>query len=117
MIKPYLTLETEDKSKVADHEPQQTADNAFTSSIITPQKGRFDGSRLFKFNGLMDRGVSTIVLAYEAKNNQIFGARLDDIIKYEELPRKFEKSRLVFQAYINENHEYLTYAPTVQPVS
>lgn len=52
----------------------------------------------------------------DAAGFRVFGARFVDSVKSEGTPEAYEKSRLVVQGF-NDDHDYLTHAPTVQRAS
>lgn len=78
----------------------------------THWKPRKDG-----FQGLLERGMFTIVQEAAAKCHRIDGSRLVNSIENRRKPSAFQNSRLFVQAYNNFDHGYVTYARTVQRVS
>ena len=95
----------------------ETSDAAlmFTHHALqqSPDNTRFAQSRTVVFNGLVERGVFTLVPASDSEGHRIYGARFCDQVKNEGKPTAYEKSRLVVQAYNDNNHGLLTHAPTV----
>lgn len=58
-----------------------------------------------------------MVTSTGAKGLRVYRSRFDDRIKHEGKPEAFQKSRLLDQAYIDNDHGFLTHTPTVQRVS
>lgn len=85
-----------------------------TSNMVD---SRFAQSRMAEFNSLMNRGVFSIVPTTETGTSRVYGSRFVDTIKFAGKPQAHEKSRLVVQAYNDNNHGLLTHAPTVQRLS
>ena len=78
----------------------------------------FVQSRQKELNGLLERGVFKVVDKIEAQGARIFGSRFVDEIRHAGTEKAFEKSRLVIQAYNDQDKRgILTQAPTVQRVS
>lgn len=113
VVKPYLTPETEHNGNGTASAPQLPALSTFKTNKAARLIGRFDISKMLEFNGLMDREVSTVLSAAEAKHNRVLGARFVDSVKHEGKPHAFEKSWLVIQAVNDKHHGYLAYATTV----
>jgi transposase InsO family protein len=79
----------------------------------------FAASRLAEVTGLKEKGVFKIVLPEDVPIGiRIFDVRFVDEIKNPGTEKAFEKSRLVVQAYRDdEKHTVLTQSPTIQRVS
>ena len=79
----------------------------------------FENSRLNEVNGLVDKGVFQVVDNMEVpQGTRIFNARFVDEVKNQGTDKEFNKSRLVVQAYNDENkHTVLTESPTLQRIS
>jgi hypothetical protein len=76
-------------------------------------------SRETELNGLLNNGVFEIVTADDVPPTaRIFNSRFVDTIKNAGTPQAFEKSRLVVQAYKDDEKKgVLTQAPTIQRAS
>ena len=90
---------------------RQDADVAI--HITTPS---FVDSRIKEINGLLEKGVFEVVdIASVPQGKRIFNSRFVDTIKNEGTDQAFEKSRLVVQAYNDQEKELvLTQSPTIQ---
>ena len=82
---------------------------------VTP----FTESRRKEINGLLERGVFAIVNEADIPQDiRIFNSRFVDEIKNSGTNEAYEKSRLVVQAYDDQNKSMiLTQSPTIQRVS
>ena len=106
---------TEKARELAEHGGSAPAPDL---EILLGETEGFESSRQKEINGLLDRGVFEIVEAEEAKGHRIFKSRFVDNIKFAGTDRAFEKSRLVVQAYNDEDKStILTQSPTVQRAS
>lgn len=74
----------------------------------------FATSRAAEFNGLVGRGVFSIVTKGEADGHRLYGSRLVDLIMTEGKRMEFENSRFVLEACNDNGHGLLPHAPTVQ---
>jgi hypothetical protein len=83
------------------------------------QPGQFSASRQKELSGLLEKGVFKIVkLADVPQGVRLFNSRFVDEIKNPGTDKAFEKSRLVVQAYNDQEKELvLTQSPTIQRVS
>jgi hypothetical protein len=61
------------------------------------QQGNFIESRRQEINGLLERGVFSIVLRSGAERHRLYGGGFVDQMKNEGLPTAFEKYRFVIQ--------------------
>jgi hypothetical protein len=84
-----------------------------TIHITTPS---FIDSRTKEINGLLEKGVFRVVdITDVPQGKRIFNSRFVDTIKNEGTDQAFEKSRLVVQAYDDQEKELvLTQSPTIQ---
>ena len=75
----------------------------------------FEDSRLKEVKGLVDKGVFDVTKTSEIpEGTRIFSARFVDEVKNKGTDKEFNKSRLVVQAYNDQNkHEVLTESPTL----
>lgn len=126
VVKPYLTPSHEKNPTPTIHITsfsQLSSDfdttDSYKSNISDTQidTTQFSASRNIEFNGLIERGVFTLVPESMANGLRIYGSRFVDQVKNEGKPSAYNKSRLVVQAYGDHNHGLLTHAPTVQRVS
>jgi hypothetical protein len=76
-------------------------------------------SRTKEINGLLEKGVFEIInISAVPKGVRIFGSRFVDELKNPGTEQAFEKSRLVVQAYNDQEKELvLTQSPTIQRAS
>lgn len=88
-------------------------------SISNLKPSNFLDSRRKEVEGLLEKGVFEIVSEEDIPtDSSIFRTRFVDQIKHEGTPNAYHKSRLVVQAYNDDNkHSILTQAPTIQRVS
>lgn len=70
-----------------------------------------------EFNGLVDRGLFSLVPVSKDKGCRIYNTHLVDEVKNAGKPKAYEQSRLVVEAYNGSDHGLLTNLPTVQRVS
>ena len=86
---------------------------------LQDQLPQFVASRQKEITGLLDKGVFEIVQYDDIpKGARLFNSRFVDEIKNQGTDRAFEKSRLVVQAYNDQEKELvLTQSPTIQRVS
>jgi hypothetical protein len=65
---------------------------------------QFKASRQKEINGLLEKGVFEVIPATDVPQGiRLFNSRFVDDIKYAGTEKAFEKSRLVVQAYNNQN--------------
>jgi hypothetical protein len=110
----------------AFHEPSLTA---ITPAGFNPSDGvnpssdqgvnRYSTSRQKEINGLLEKGVFRIIPAASIPSNaRLFNSRFVDEVKHQGTPQAYEKSRLVVQAYNDQEKTLvLTQSPTIQRVS
>ena len=81
------------------------------------EDGQFAKSRQLEVLGLLEKGVFEVV--YDVlKGVRIFNSRFVDEVKNKGTEKAFMKSRLVIQAYNDEEkHIILTQSPTIQRIS
>jgi hypothetical protein len=86
---------------------------------ITAFLGDFTTSRQKELNGLLENGVFEMVSITDIPQGvRIFNSRFVDEIKNKGTDKAFEKSRLVVQAYKDQEKDMvLTQSPTIQRVS
>ncbi|KAI0994749.1 hypothetical protein K3495_g13433 [Podosphaera aphanis] len=96
--------------------PLRYRENIFMNNESRPD---FIDSRQKELNGLLDRGVFGFININEIPlNARIFNSRFVDRIMNEGKANAIEKSRLVVQAYKDDNKKsVLTYSPTIQRMS
>jgi hypothetical protein len=84
-----------------------------------PATPQFTASRQAEINGLLEKGVFEIAPITDVPAGaRIFGARFVDEVKNKGTGKAFEKSRLVVQAYADDEKQLvLTQSPTIQRVS
>lgn len=75
---------------------------------------KFELSHIQELNGLVDRGVFTLVPISAANGFRIYDARFVDYVKNKGTHQAFTKSRFVVMALNDKNHCLLTGAPIVQ---
>lgn len=75
---------------------------------------QFEFSRIQEINGLVDRGVFTLVPLSDEKGSRLHDARFLESVKTEGTSHAFPESRFVVMAFNDTNHGLLTAAPTVQ---
>jgi hypothetical protein len=80
---------------------------------------QYDASRQKELNGLLEKGVFEICdLGDVPQGVRLFNSRFVDEVKFPGTDKAFEKSRLVVQAYNDQEKELvLTQSPTIQRVS
>lgn len=80
---------------------------------------QYDASRQKEVNGLLEKGVFQIANINDIPPGvRIFSSRFVDTVKFEGTDKALEKSRLVVQAYNDEEKELvLTQSPTIQRAS
>lgn len=80
---------------------------------------QYDESRQKELNGLLEKGVFELCDIDDVPDGvRLFNSRFVDEIKLQGTDKAFEKSRLVVQAYNDEEKELvLTQSPTIQRVS
>lgn len=88
----------------------------FLSDVDKAPSPNFKISRQKELTGLLDNGVLKVVHKKDIPPSaRIFGSRFVDVIKNEGTEKAYEKSRLVVQAYNdNDNKKILTQSPTIQ---
>ena len=86
---------------------------------VLVQETPFTDSRRKEINGLLEKGVFTVVTDSDVPQGvRIFNSRFVDEIKHPGTNKAFEKSRLVVQAYNDQGKDLvLTQSPTIQRVS
>ncbi|KAI1008166.1 hypothetical protein K3495_g77 [Podosphaera aphanis] len=96
--------------------PLRYRENIFMNNELQPD---FIDSRQKELNGLLDRGVFGFININDIPlNARIFNSRFVDRIKNEGKANAIKKSRLVVQAYKDDNKKsVLTYSPTIQRMS
>ena len=89
------------------------------NDIDTTQKDIYKASRQKEIDGLIQKNVFNMVGRNVVPNGaRIFGTRFVDEMKNINTPKAFAKSRLVVQAYRdNEKQQVLTQSPTIQRAS
>jgi hypothetical protein len=82
-------------------------------------KTQFEYSRQKEINGLIERGVFELINFSDIPSGvRVFNSRFVDEVKHEGTDKAFEKSRLVIQAYNDQDKSrVLTQSPTIQRVS
>lgn len=96
--------------------PESYAQHTAQSSVDK----KFDHSRdaeIFDLLDQMDQRAFSFVPRPADANNRILKSRFCDYMKNKGLPKSFEKSWFVFMAYNDNNHGFITHAPTVQKFS
>ena len=96
--------------------PARYRDNIFMNNDVQPN---FVDSRRKELDGLLNRGVFAFIKVNEIPPKaRIFNSRFVDRVKNEGTANAMEKSRLVIQAYKDdEKKTVLTYSPTIQRMS
>ena len=86
---------------------------------VLVQETPFTDSRRKEINGLLEKGVFTVVTDSDVPQGvRIFNSRFVDEIKHPSTDKAFKKSRLVVQAYNDQGKDLvLTQSPTIQRVS
>ena len=80
---------------------------------------QYIASRQKEIAGLLEKGVFKVVTSADIPSNtRIFNSRFVDEIKHAGTDKAYEKSRLVVQAYNDQEKDLvLTQSPTIQRVS
>lgn len=86
----------------------------FNISAQSADNRRFATAGTTELSSLMSRRMFSIVHEDESAGHRIYGSRSVDTFNHEGQPNAFEKSRLVFQAFIKKEHGILSHAPTMQ---
>jgi Reverse transcriptase (RNA-dependent DNA polymerase) len=99
--------------------PLQAAYDAAAWSTDTTPPSIFTASRQAEIHGLLERGVFEFIDHDQVPPGvRIYNSRFVDTIKNEGAENAYEKSRLVIQAYADdEKHQVLTESPTIQRAS
>ena len=87
---------------------------------VSKDSSQYSASRQKEITGLLEKGVFEIVVDHQniSSNTRIFNSRFVDAIKHSGIDKAFEKSRLVIQAYNDEEKTLvLTQSSTIQRVS
>lgn len=89
------------------------------ATSTAPAFNQFKHSQLQEVNGLIEREVFEYIQPCDLpKDARVFNSRFVDSIKNKGTDKAYEKSRLVIQAYNDENKsQVLTQSPTIQRVS
>jgi hypothetical protein len=146
-VKPYKLPTDDDEIELPDKQDESTGESIDEEPRRNPSRNRqlpsrynitdlsiyltsanasqpqlqpdYTKSREVELNGLLNNGVFGIVTADEVPPNaRIFNSRFVDHIKNAGTPQAFEKSRLVVQAYKDDEKKgVLTQAPTIQRAS
>ena len=90
-----------------------------TAYLQDDEPAPYTASRQSEINGLLEKGVFEIVDPTKLPDNvRIFKSRFVDEVKNKGTDKAFEKSRLVVQAYNDQEKDIvLTQSPTIQRVS
>jgi hypothetical protein len=98
--------------------PARYSQNLADISIFL-QEPSYADSRQKEINGLLEKGVFQLVnIATVPQGTRIFNSRFVDHIKNKGTDQAFEKSRLVIQAYNDQEKDLvLTQSPTIQRAS
>ena len=93
--------------------------DSFTTSDVSLKQSQFTVSRQKEISGLLEKGVFKVVNPNDVlPNARVFNSRFVDEIKNVGTDKAFEKSRLIIQAYNDqEKGLVLTQSPTIQRVS
>ena len=88
-------------------------------TVFLQEEHPYTGSRQAEITGLIEKGVfEPVPLSVVPKGTRIFNARFVDEVKNGGTDKAFEKSRLVVQAYNDQNKQLvLTQSPTIQRIS
>jgi hypothetical protein len=90
-----------------------------TGDVYLSNDVQYEDSRQAEIEGLLEKGVFAVTLRSEVPEGiRIFNSRFVDEIKNEGTDKELRKSRLVVQAY-NDQEKYavLTQSPTIQRIS
>lgn len=96
-----------------------SSDICFVFNNFSPEPPQFVASRHKEVSGLIEKGVFQLI-DHQAvpPGARIFNSRFVDEIKHPGTEKAYEKSRLVVQAYNDQNKDLvLTQSPTIQRVS
>jgi hypothetical protein len=116
----HITFDMNDHEDKDEQEPLFEMDEAYIQSTAEVYHLEdFTESRQKEIKGLLDRGVFKIIDKKDVpKGTRIYKARYVDEVKNKGTAKAFKKSRLVVQAYNDqEKKTILTQSPTIQRVS
>ncbi|KAI1007694.1 hypothetical protein K3495_g536 [Podosphaera aphanis] len=116
---PSTTIPSSQRQRRLPARFRDNTPNLSVFTIITTMPTDFAASRQKELDGLLSKSVFELEGSYHVpRGTRIFKSRFVDTIKLPGTPQAFKKSRLVVQAYKDEEkYSILTQSPTIQRAS